>query len=64
VPANILNKQLKTADEWLSYSLGVGQGVAKHFTRPWRLDPLGQMLDTCECSIEPLGSIKCREFFD
>jgi len=38
-------------------NISQGLGTLRH-------DPLGQMLDTCECGIEPLGSIKCGEFVD
>jgi hypothetical protein len=47
VAANILNKQLQTADEGLSFSLGVGQGAKMlqkfHKASDLETDPLGHV---------------------
>ena len=43
-----------------------GRIILRWIFRMWGIDWIGlaQVAGTCECSNEPLGSIKCGEFLD
>ena len=60
VAANILNKQLRTADRGLSYSLGLDEVVTTpHHKNVSCYKPLTKRVaDTCAYGNEPSGSIK------
>ena len=64
VAANILSKQLQTANKGWFSSLGVGRGANN--SSPQKRILLQNVLigSTCECGNEPSGSIKCGGFLD